>query len=622
MVNFALDYYIFADCMLNLQPLSQLIASQATIYGDRTALRYRDYNLNVWKDVSWKVFAAKARAVSNALLEWGVEVQENVAVFAQNMVENLYVDFGCYAIRAVSIPFYATSSELQVQYMVNDAGIRYIFVGEQYQYDVAFRVMRMCPTLKRLVITDNRVVKHPQDQVSVYFNEFIALGEDDSHREEVERRTAELQKTDLANILYTSGTTGTSKGVMLTHLMYEAIIINQDPVLPLTDKDVILNFLPFTHVFERAWSYWCLTKGCTLCVNQRPTDVLQSLKEVHPTCMCAVPRFWEKVYAGVQEKMRTGSRMQRAMIQDALRIGLEYNVRYRMHGLVPPLALRMKYRMYEKTIIALLRKQLGLERAHFFPTAGSSIPKEVEEFVNAAGLNMVVGYGLTETTATVACAWEGKPHSIGSVGRVLDGLEIKFGENNEILLKGDTVTKGYYRKQEVTDEAIDSEGWFHTGDAGYLKNGELFLTDRIKDLFKTSNGKYIAPQMLETKLVVDRFIDQVVIIADKRKFVAALIVPEYTAFRELAGKMGLADMEMAELCRQEKIIRFYMDRIATLQQEFAHYEQVKRITLLPEPFSLEKGELTNTLKIKRPVIAQNYATEIEKMYEERLTINN
>ena len=601
--------------MLNLQPLSRLIASQAETYGERTALRYRDYTLNVWKDVSWNEFAAKVRAVSNALLAWGLDVQENVAVFAQNMVENLYVDFGCYAIRAVSIPFYATSSELQVQYMVNDAHIRYIFVGEQYQYDVAFRVMMMCPTVKRLVITDQSVVKNPQDQVSIYFSEFIRMGEGDPHAKEIEKRTAELQKTDLANILYTSGTTGVSKGVMLTHLMFESIILHQDPVLPLTDQDVILNFLPFTHVFERAWSYWGIAKGCTLCVNLRPADVLQSLQEVHPTCMCAVPRFWEKVYAGVQEKIRTGSRVQRAMIQDALRVGRAYNVEYRMRGLVPPLTLRMKYRMYECTIIALLKKQLGLERANFFPTAGSSIPREVEELVHAAGINMVAGYGLTETTATVSCAWDGKTHTIGSVGRVIGGLEIRFGEHDEILLKGDTVTRGYYHKQEVTEQAIDSEGWFHTGDAGYIKNGELFLTDRIKDLFKTSNGKYIAPQMIETKLVVDRYIDQIVIIADKRKFVSALVIPDYSALKELARQMGM-ETDVKQLCRNSQIVRFYMERINTLQQEFAHYEQVKRITLLPEPFSLEKGELTNTLKIKRPVITKNYASEIEAMYEE------
>lgn len=602
--------------MLNEQPLSRLIASQADVYGERTALRYRDYEKGIWKDISWKEFARRVRAASNALLEWGVGEQENVAVFAQNMVENLFVDFGCYAIRAVSIPFYATSSESQVKYMINDASIRYVFVGEQYQYDIAFRVLKMCPTLKRLVITDNTVKKHPQDTVSVYFKEFLKLGEEDRHADEIERRTQALQVDDLANILYTSGTTGLSKGVMLTHRMYNAILKSQDRTLPLTDKDVVLNFLPFTHVFERAWSYWCIAKGCTLCVNLRPADVLRSLKEVHPTCMCAVPRFWEKVYAGVNEKIRTSSALQRKMILDALKVGTEYNVKYKLRGLVPPLGLRMKYKLYEKTVIALLKKQLGFERGNFFPTAGSSIPNEVETFVHAAGINMVTGYGLTESTATVACDHHGMTKTIGSVGRLLDCIEIKFGENNEILLKGDTITKGYYRKQEVTDLAIDSEGWFHTGDAGYMENGELFLTDRIKDLFKTSNGKYIAPQLIETKIIVDRFIDQIVIIADKRKFVSALIIPDYPLLEEEARKRGIEFKNRAELCQNPQVNAFYMERIETLQQEFAHYEQIKCITLLPEAFSLEKGELTNTLKIKRPVINENYKAQIEAMYKE------
>lgn len=602
--------------MLNLQPLSKVIASQAEVYGDRRALRYRDYEKGMWKDISWRTFAQRVRATSNALLELGVGVQENVAVFSQNMVESLFVDFGCYGIRATSIPFYATSSESQVRYMINDANIRYVFVGEQYQYDVAFRVLKMCPTLTKLIIVDKSVQKNDQDRISIYFHEFLQLGEGDPHAEEIERRTSEAIPEDLANILYTSGTTGLSKGVQLSHSMYNHVLKNQDPVLDLTDKDVVLNFLPFTHVFERAWTYFCICKGCTLCVNLRPADVLQSLKEVHPTCMCSVPRFWEKVYAGVQEKIRKSNTVQRKVLHEALELGKAYNVDYKMRGLVPPVRLRMKYALYEKTVISLLKKELGLERAHFFPTAGSSIPREVEIFVHSAGINMIAGYGLTESTATVSCDWVGRPKTIGSVGRVLDGIEIKFGENNEILLRGETITKGYYRKQEATDSTIDSEGWFHTGDAGYLQNGELFLTDRIKDLFKTSNGKYIAPQMIETKLVVDRYIDQIVIIADRRKFVSALIIPDYPLLKELAQQLGISDDNIPELCKNRQIVDFYMNRIDTLQQEFAHYEHVKRITLLPEPFSMDRGELTNTLKIKRPVINKNYAGQIEAMYDE------
>lgn len=602
--------------MLHSCPLSVLIHEQAKKYGERTALSYRDYEKNEWIPVSWNTCSSIVRKVSGALLALGVNVQENVAVFSQNKPECLYVDFGAYGVRAVTVPFYATSTEAQVKYMVNDAEIRYIFVGEQYQYDTAFRVLSLCSTLHRLIIFDKNVMRNPQDQVSIYFDEFLAMGEEVACQEEIDCRSGEAGMEDLANILYTSGTTGESKGVILTHKMYFDALIANDAVLTLTEKDISISFLPFTHVFERAWSYLCLCEGVRLAINLKPVDILQSLQEVHPTCMCAVPRFWEKVYNGVLEKIEQSNPMQRALLQEALHVGKEYNVRYKMRGLVPPLALKLRYKFFEKTVIALLKKTLGLENAHFFPTAGAAIPPAVEEFIHSAGINMIAGYGLTESTATVSCDRMGTLKTIGSVGRLIDGLEIKIGENEEILLRGTTITKGYYKKETATAQAIDEDGWFHTGDAGYLKDGELFLTERIKDLFKTSNGKYIAPQMIESKLVVDRYIDQLVVIADQRKFVSALIVPEYKLLEKFASEKNISYNTIEELCKHPKVIDLYMYRIQTLQQEFAHYEQVKRITLLPEPFSMEKGELTNTLKIKRPVLNENYAQEIEAMYAE------
>lgn len=578
-------------------------------------MRYRDYVAGVWKDISWNEFSSRVSELSNAMLAMGVEEQENMAVFSQNMPEILMVDFAAYAIRAVTIPMYATSSEMQVKYIVSDANIRYIFVGEQEQYDIAFRVLKLGSSLEKLIIFDTKVQKNPEDNISIYLDDF-RKGHDDRYRSEIERRTKALLPQDLANILYTSGTTGLSKGVMLTHEMYNSAIAAHYGVLPLSENDVILNFLPFTHVLERGWSYLCIANGCTMAVNLRPADVLQSLREVHPTCMCAVPRFWEKVYAGVQERMEKSSPVQRLLLEDALRVGHAYNVEYRMKGLTPPIGLRMQYSLYENTIIAFLKKKLGLERANFFPTAGAAVPPKVEDFVRSAGLMMIVGYGLTESTATVSIDRFDRPASVGSVGRLLDGVELSFGENDEILLKGKTITKGYYRKAEVTELSIDSDGWFHTGDSGYIKDGELFLTDRIKDLFKTSNGKYIAPQLIESKLCVDKYIDQIVVVAEQRKFVSALVIPQYELLKELAEDYGVTCTTNEELCSNERVSQFMMYRIDTLQQEFAHYEQIKKITLLPEPFSLEKGELTNTLKVKRAVLYRNYREQIEKMYEE------
>lgn len=601
--------------MLTNCHLAQLVHKQAATYGKRTALSFRDYARERWIPVSWEQFSKTVAAVSRALLSLGVRIQENIAVFSQNMPECLYVDFGAYGIRAVTIPFYATSSGAQVKYMITDAEIRYLFVGEQLQYDTAFSVMTLCPSLERIIIFDPSVKKHANDSLAIYFDEFLTLGADSTLQNEVDSRTEGASMDDIINILYTSGTTGDSKGVILTAEMYHEAFRVNDKVLPISDKDVLLNFLPFTHVFERAWSYLGLAEGAQLAINLKPNDVLRSLQEVHPTCMSAVPRFWEKVYQGVLDKMEHGAVLERKMITAALRTGKSY-AHYKSQGITPPFSLSMKYKFFERTVIELLKRMLGLERGNFFPTAGAAVSPVVEEFVHAAGINMIVGYGLTESTATVSCDVMGLPYHIGSVGRVIEGLEVRIGEQNEILLRGKTITPGYYKRETATKTAIDADGWFHTGDAGYLREGELYLTDRIKDLFKTSNGKYIAPQLIETKLIVDRYIDQAVIVADEYKFVSALIVPNFQFLEQKAEEEGFACENREALCEHPRVLQFYTDRINTLQQDLAHYEKIKRFTLLPTPFTLERGELTNTLKIRRKVVYEHYAEVIEKMYRE------
>ena len=596
--------------------LSVLIQRQAGKYGDRVALRYRDYKTETWIPVSWNQFAATVKTVSNALIELGIGIQENIAVFSQNKPECLYVDFGAFGVRAVTVPFYATSSEAQVHYMVGDAEIRYIFVGEQLQYDVAFRVMQLGSQLKQIIIFDKEVKRDERDQTSIYFDDFLKLGEAHPHQAEVDKRTSESGNGDLANILYTSGTTGDSKGVMLHHSCYlEAFRIHDIRLVDMTDKDVSMNFLPLTHVFEKAWTYLCVHKGVQVCINLRPADIQTTIKEIRPTLMCSVPRFWEKVYAGVQEKIAETTGIKKMLMLDAIKVGRIHNLDYLRVGKTPPRMIQLKYKFYEKTIYALLKKTIGIENGNFFPTAGAAVPDEICEFVHSVGIDMLVGYGLTESTATVSCTSK-TGYDIGSVGQVMPEVEVKIGEDNEILLRGKTITKGYYKKAEATAAAIDEEGWFHTGDAGYFKNGQLYLTERIKDLFKTSNGKYIAPQALETKLVIDRYIDQIAIIADQRKFVSALIVPVYGFVKQYAKEKGIEYKDMVELLEHPKITALFRARIDTLQQQFAHYEQIKRFTLLPEPFSMEKGELTNTLKLKRPVVARNYKEVIDKMYEE------
>lgn len=596
--------------------LSVLVHRQAEKYGNKIALKYRDYETSQWLPITWNEFSHTVRQAANAMVAMGVKEQENIGIFSQNKPECLFVDFAAFANRLVTIPLYATSSPAQAQYIINDAQIRFLFVGEQYQYDSAFSIFGFCHSLEKLIIFDRSVVRDPRDKTSIYFDEFLAMGQDLPHNEVVEERTARASDDDLANILYTSGTTGEPKGVMLHHFNYREALRIHDVRLPfMTDKDVSMNFLPLTHVFEKAWCYLCVHRGVQICINLRPADIQTTIKEIRSTLMCSVPRFWEKVYAGVQEKIAQETGLRKAMMLDALKVGKAHNIDYLRVGKTPPLMLHLKYKFYEKTIYALLKKTIGIENGNFFPTAGAAVSDEICEFVHSVGINMVVGYGLTESTATVSC-FLNEGYEIGSVGAVMPDVEVKIGEDNEILLRGKTITTGYYKKAEATAAAIDKDGWFHTGDAGYLKGNNLYLTERIKDLFKTSNGKYICPQALETKLVIDRYIDQIAIIADQRKFVSALIVPVYGYVKDYAREKGIDYKDMTDLLQHSKIQALFRARIETLQQQFAHYEQIKRFTLLPEPFSMERGELTNTLKLKRPAVSRNYKELIDAMYEE------
>ncbi len=594
--------------------MSVLIHDLAKKYGDREMLIYQDFGGKEWKSLSWNQVSQTVKQVSNALLNLGVRVQENIGVFSQNSVQYLECDFGAWGVRAVTIPFYATSSEQQIQFMINDAKIRYLFVGEQEQYDRARRVVSLCPTLERIIVFDPLVHISSHDPNALYFSDFLKLGENLPRQTEVEARQQEASFDDIANILYTSGTTGDSKGVILPHSQFHAAFEANNKCVPVDENDRVMNFLPFTHIFERGWTILALTKGATLIVNTHPQEVQQSMRETHPTCMSSVPRFWEKVYMGVMDKIDHASTMQRKLFKHALAVGRKHNIEYLSLGKKPPMALHLEYEMLNRTVFSLVRKELGLENAHFFPTAGAAVSAHVEEFVHSIGINMIVGYGLTESLATVSCDHLGAPYTVGSVGQPIEGIDIKVSEEGEILLKGPTITPGYYNREDLTKAAFTEDGYFKTGDAGYLKDGELFLTERIKDLFKTSNGKYIAPQMIESKLLVDKYIDQICIVADQRKFVSALIVPVYTLLEEYAREHNISFEDREQLCGNPQIIEMMKERIDTLQQQLAHYEQVKRFVLLPHHLSMEKGELTNTLKIRRRVLYENYKEQIDMMY--------
>lgn len=595
--------------------LTTLVDRQSCKYNDRAAV-YRRNQLGQWLPLSWAELAAQVSDASYALEILGVKEQQKLAVFSPNDPDIIVTDLAAFANRAIPVSIYATSSEQQVEYIVRDSGASIIFTGNAEQYAIARRVAKRLPSLQRIVTYDT-VTLEEGDNSTMTFEQLLALGKaaTEACRAEVERRKNAAVPEDIATLLYTSGTTGDPKGAILPHSCFNAALeIHHRVLTSVSDADTSLCFLPLSHIFEKAWTYFCLDTGISVYVNANPKEIQTSMREVRPTCMCSVPRFWEKAYAVIQEKMAAMGPVNRFMCARALKIGRRRNLDYVRLGKKVPSWLEARYRFYDRSVFAKVRRVMGIEHGNIFPTAGAPLSAAITEFFRAIGVPIVIGYGLSETTATVSC-FPYVGYEIGTVGTVLPGLEVKIGADNEILVKGPTVMRGYYNKTDETEAVFTEDGFFRTGDAGYFdESGALILTERIKDLFKTSNGKYIAPQALESRLGEDKYIEQVAVIGDNRKFVTAIIVPAIEAVKEYARKKKIQYRSLEELLKNSQVRDLISKRIDALQEGFASFEKIKKFTLLPKEFTMESGELTNTLKIRRPVINRHYASEIEAMY--------
>lgn len=593
---------------------AELVFVQAEKYKEKAALWFKNEKTSAWQPISWNEFANQVKYTAKAMLDLGVESKQNIAIFSQNKPESFVVDFAAFVFQGVCVPLYATSTKEQVEYIINDATIETIFVGEQYQYDIAYEVMKTSEFLKRIIYFDEKIKAHKEDNI-IYFQDLLQQGEATYGDFDIKQYQQKATEDDLASILYTSGTTGDPKGVMLAHYNYlEVMRIHDVRLTSMTDKDKSIAFLPITHVFERAWSYLCLFKGVEVYVNLRPQDVQQTIKEVQPTLLCAVPRFWEKVYIEVKDRLSNYTPLMLGVITWALVVGKKYNVDNLRLEKKPNWWLALRYKIADKLIFSKVKKTLGIENGNFFPVAGAPLSDDILEFFRSIGIPLVYGYGLTESTATVSCFTYTK-YEFGTIGAIMPDIEVKIGEDNEILLKGKTITQGYYKRPELNKIAFTEDGFFRTGDAGNVVNNQIVLTERIKDLFKTSNGKYIAPQQIEIRLTTDRFISQVAVIADQRNYVTALIVPDIAALKKYAEESLIEYTSIDELLVHPSIIEFYMDKIKLLQKGMASFEQIKKFTLIKQGFSLETGELTNTLKLRRTVIGQKNKAIIDKMYE-------
>lgn len=575
---------------------------QAKNFANRTALRFQEQGK--WCNMQWSIFQQEIDNISLALIAQNIEIQDKIGIFAHNMPRWSIADFGAMQARVVTVPIYATNTPSQVEYIINDADIRILFVGEQAQMDCAIQIANNCTQLIKIVAMKSSINLH-NHPLACHWENFIQV---DKNMVVLEARLASKRLDDLFTLIYTSGTTGDPKGVMLDYANLAHQLQSHDQALNISEQDISLSFLPLSHIFERAWVAYIFHRGATNCYLENTDQIRQALVETEPTVMCAVPRFYEKIYAAVLDKVEKAPFIRRTLFHWAIQTGEKH-----YQSAKPSRWLKWQHKWADKLVLSKLHALLG-GQVRMMPCGGAKLEPTIGKFFHSLGVNVKLGYGMTETTATVSC-WEDHGFNPNSIGKFMPNTEVKIGENNEILVRGGMVMRGYYKKPEETANAFTADGFLKTGDAGEIdEHGNLHITDRIKELMKTSNGKYIAPQYIEGKIGKDKFIEQIAIIADAKKYVSALIVPCFDSLEEYAKQLNIKYQDRLELIKHAEIIQMFEKRLHEIQKELASFEQVKKFTLLPQAFTQAMEEITPTLKLRRKVIMQRYREQIEKMY--------
>ena len=564
-----------------------------------------------WQPISWEKLGTITTQLSKALLQQGVAPQQTVGILSQNTPQWTLTDLACLQIRAVTVPIYTSNTAEQALYVMNHAEIKFLFVGDEKQYLKALEVADQCPSLQKIILFDDHIQLKEQ-KYSIHWTDFLALGNNNALDEVLQQRIDSRDLSDLFTVIYTSGTTGEPKGVMLTYENLAYQMLGHSQRLEVDDTDSSLSFLPLTHVYERAWTSFCLYKAIVVYYLEDTNLVREALAEVRPTLMCAVPRFYEKIFATVHDKADASSFAKRMLFKLAVKTGRRV-LTLKEQNRKPSFLLKKAYNFFDKMVYTKLKAVLG-GRIKFMPCGGANLEPSIGRFFQLIGINVKLGYGMTETTATVSC-WGDNRFNLQSVGTLMPNVQVRIGEDNEILVKGGMVMKGYYKNPEETAKAFTPDGFLRTGDAGKIdENNNLFITERIKELMKTSNGKYIAPQLIEGKVGKYNLIEQIAVIADGKKFVSALIVPNYEMLTQAFKDLNIKYKNTADLIKHSQVIEYIGKQLQKFQSDLPDYEQIKKFTLLPTAFSIERNEITPTLKLRRKVIYANYSREIEAMY--------
>lgn len=588
--------------------IPQLLNERISQYQNRTVFKFKNKETKLYESISWNELKSLTDKVASALMHLGCKKEDRVGIFSFNRPEWAITDLGVLSFGGIVVPMYATASKQDVQYIINETEIQFLFVGNNEQIEKAKWLLVECKTLKQIIVFEG---EYPlNDKRYLHWNDFLKLSENTDEKDLI-AATNTIESEDLATIIYTSGTTGEPKGAMLTHKNFiKALQINYER-LNIDETDVSLCFLPLSHVFERTWLFFLIHCGATNVFLEDPKKVIDEMPVVKPTTMCTVPRFYEKTYDGIQAEKNKWPKFKQNIFNWSIAIGHQA-IEYKKDSKKTPFLLGLKYSIADKLVLSKLRQVFG-NNIKALPCAGAAIESNLLRFFHATGIFINYGYGATETTATVSCFRTDK-YNFNYCGSIMPDVEVNITKENEILVKGETVFKGYYNKPEETAKVL-KDGWYHTGDEGEVIDNEyVLMKDRIKDLIKTSGGKYVSPQKLELLIGQDEYIDQIVIIGDRRKFISALIVPAFDKMDKLANVLKIENKEIHSLVNNPLVNDFIQKRLDVLQEELTPYERVIRFTLLPETFSIGNNMLTNTLKIRRKEITKIYSELIEKMY--------
>jgi long-chain acyl-CoA synthetase len=532
-----------------------------------------------------------------------------IGIFSNNRPEWSITDYGILAIRGVTVPFFGTATKEQVKYIVDETAMKLIFAGNKEQFEKAYWLFDNTASLETIVYFGSE--KFSEDERCIAWADFLTAGEGEGLEEKIPGLAQEAGPDDLATILYTSGTTGEPKGVMLTHDNFLSCFDIHEKRLDVREDDVSFCFLPLSHVFERSWSFYMMYCGAENVFLENPREVINELPVANPTLMCVVPRFYEKTYEGIMREFDGWPPFKQRIFNWSIKTGHDFSG-YRAKNENPPGLLALKRKIADRLVLKKLRYIFG-DSMRTMPCSGAAISEELLRFFHATGLFVNYGYGATETTATVSC-FRTDTYDLGTCGSVMPDVMVRITEAGEIQVKGRTVFKGYYKKPEQTSEVLN-EGWYSTGDEGHLlDDNQLVMTDRMRDLFKTSVGKYVSPQKLELLVGSSKFVEQVITFGDNRKFITALIVPSFENLKLELKSLELENIAPAQMVKDARVIDLFEKELDEVQVTLAPFERIAKFTLLSEPFSIENSGLTSTLKVRRKVIREQYREAVEKMY--------